>query len=59
MERTGGTLPHPPPFVHPVTPADFEPSQRNLYGIDNMVAPGHCLHSDENIRLAMAAQFGG
>lgn len=59
MERTGGTLSHPRAFVHPVNPADFEPSQRNLYGIDNMPAPGHYLHSDEGIRLAMAAELGG
>ena len=59
MERTGGTLSHPRAFVLPVTPADFEPSQRNLYGIDNMPTPGHYLHSDEGIRLAMAAKLGG
>lgn len=59
MERTGGTPPHPRTFVHPVPPADREPSQRNLYGIDNVPAPGHYLHSDEGTRRAMAAELGG
>lgn len=29
-----------------------------LYGIDNMVAPGQYLHSEEDIRSAMATKLG-
>ncbi len=29
-----------------------------LYGIDNMVAPGQYLYSEEDIRSAMAAKLG-
>lgn len=29
-----------------------------LYGIDNTVAPGQYLHSDEDIQSAMAAKLG-
>jgi hypothetical protein len=30
-----------------------------LYGIDTMDAPGQYLHTEEDIRLAMAAKLGG